>query len=102
MESSHGTRQAVNPHSKSLTLATLCELVGVDELRPNGAAYGWCPAHENPHAFRLRIGGRTPEGFVKIQCRGGGCREAMIAEALTRRTGRQVAVEDLLNVKDET
>jgi len=91
----HGTRSVVN---SKLTLAELYALLDVDEIRPNGAVYGWCPTHENPHAFRVRIARRTFDGFVKVEGMGCGCREATIASALSLRTGRTITADDLLTI----
>src|SRR5437764_327838 len=90
---------STNGNGHVMTLAELHELLSVDERRTDGSAYAPCPVYENPNAFRLRIAVRR-DRTVKTECPGG-CREGSIAFALTRRTGRTITAEDLLNAKDD-
>jgi hypothetical protein len=73
-----------------MTRQELDELLGVDrDSAP-------CPVNS---AHRLRLWIRTLDYSTKIEC-SHGYREAMLAEALSRRSGQTITAEDLLNITE--
>jgi len=76
-----------------MTPAELRDLIGVDEVH-EGVSSAPCPVH--PGTARLNFRDRG-DGTIRWECEAG-CREGLIAAALSARLGRTITATDLMRV----